>query len=86
MNLNINIVARAVQEARKEAQDRVLVTMSGFTYGFWHPELVKFQRTDGHVEFLVDTRIPSGSVEVENIERDNERKKQRKMIDCRETI
>lgn len=84
MTLNINLVARAVAEARKEPQDRILVTMSGFTYGFWHPELAKLKQADGHVEFLIDTRIPSGSIEVENIQRDNERHKRRRMIDCRE--
>jgi hypothetical protein len=69
VTLNINHVIRAVAEARKQtSQDRILVTLSAFTYAFLRDELLKFQKSDGHVEYLIDTRVPSGSVEVRNVQ------------------
>lgn len=82
MTLNINLVTRAVEAARKSTHDRILVSLSAFTYAFLRDQLRDFQRSDRHVEYLIDQVIPSGSVQVENVQDGVHQKPQ--MIDCRE--
>jgi hypothetical protein len=83
LKLDLQMVARSVAAVRKQREDRVLVTLSGLTYGYWHPELLDLQKADGHVEYLIDVRIPAGSVEVQNIQYDG-REPAPQLFDCRE--
>ena len=68
MTLNSSLVARAVTAARKHSDDRILVSLSAFTYAFLRDPRREFQHSDGHVEYKIDSRIPSGSVEVKNVQ------------------
>ena len=87
MTLNINLVTRAIAHARKHSSDRILVSLSAFTYAFLRDELRELQHTDGHVEYLIDTRIPSGSIEVKNVQGEAHGVHGiPQMVDCREKV
>lgn len=84
MTLNASMVTRAVHEARKKSGNRILVSLSAFTYAFLRTELLEFQKTDGHVEYLINQLIPAGTVEVQNVQEGFRGGPQ--SVDCREKV
>lgn len=73
MKLNQVELNRAVRESRNgKERDRVLIVFNPLTFSFWREELSQLQRSDPaqKIEFLIDSRVLSGRIEAQNVERE----------------
>jgi hypothetical protein len=81
MKLNVEVLEAAVQEARVGLRDRILLTMSLVTYGFYRQELVEVKKRDtGRMEFEINPVIRTGYIDVANVE--SPVASSRRLIDC----